>query len=281
MTVPALHRVRLLATVYAAIDAVRPVGSTFMVRPPTVVSVPFPSRSPSRREHSRARSSRRSERPSLPSSTHCRSARRCPDPDRPACLWRSPGCDERDQPGRQRRQLGCGRFAFNGHQDVQRRGELNDRRQTDFVQRLKAVLPSRWFPDSSPVLDGVLTGLASAWTWLYGLLDSFASRAVWPLRPASGSTWSPPISLASASVAARRSSMTTFALDPARTGEGAGNKSRCIAALNDLTGRSPQFSNPLAPAIRAVMAERAAAAAGSATALQEAGDRWACRSNSL
>ncbi len=40
----------------------------------------------------------------------------------------------------------------------------------DFVQRLKAVLPSRWFPDTSPILDGLLTGLASAWAWLYGLL---------------------------------------------------------------------------------------------------------------
>jgi hypothetical protein len=35
---------------------------------------------------------------------------------------------------------------------------------------MKAVLPIRWFADSTPVLDGVLSGLASAWSWIYSLL---------------------------------------------------------------------------------------------------------------
>jgi len=38
------------------------------------------------------------------------------------------------------------------------------------LSRLKAVLPSRWFPDTTPVLDGMLTGLASASAASYGLL---------------------------------------------------------------------------------------------------------------
>jgi hypothetical protein len=42
--------------------------------------------------------------------------------------------------------------------------------QSDFVTRLKAVLPTQWFPDETPVLDTVLAGLATAWASLYALL---------------------------------------------------------------------------------------------------------------
>jgi hypothetical protein len=41
---------------------------------------------------------------------------------------------------------------------------------SDIIMRLKAVLPTRWFPDETPVLDTVLAGLAAAWTSLYTLL---------------------------------------------------------------------------------------------------------------
>jgi hypothetical protein len=41
---------------------------------------------------------------------------------------------------------------------------------TDMLSRLKAVLPSRWFPDETPILDGLLTGLAGAAATLYGML---------------------------------------------------------------------------------------------------------------
>lgn len=47
---------------------------------------------------------------------------------------------------------------------------------SDIVARIKAVLPSRWFPlpeadgtSNSPVLDALLTGLAYPWSWLFGL----------------------------------------------------------------------------------------------------------------
>lgn len=33
----------------------------------------------------------------------------------------------------------------------------------DFVRRLRAVLPARWFADDAPVLDSVLAGLAETW----------------------------------------------------------------------------------------------------------------------
>jgi hypothetical protein len=41
---------------------------------------------------------------------------------------------------------------------------------TDITARIKAVLPTGWFPDETPILDSVLTGLASAWASLYALL---------------------------------------------------------------------------------------------------------------
>jgi hypothetical protein len=49
--------------------------------------------------------------------------------------------------------------------------------QTDFVSRLKAVLPTQWFPDtapdaasSTPVLDAVVASLAWGWAQIYALL---------------------------------------------------------------------------------------------------------------
>lgn len=40
----------------------------------------------------------------------------------------------------------------------------------DMLARLKMVLPARWFADTTPILDALLTGLASAWSGLYALL---------------------------------------------------------------------------------------------------------------
>jgi len=42
--------------------------------------------------------------------------------------------------------------------------------QSDMLARIKAVLPIRWFADTTPLLDGLLSGLAWAWSWVYSLL---------------------------------------------------------------------------------------------------------------
>lgn len=42
--------------------------------------------------------------------------------------------------------------------------------QNDMVTRIKAVLPGRWFPDLTPVLDALLSGLGQAAAWAYSLL---------------------------------------------------------------------------------------------------------------
>jgi len=41
----------------------------------------------------------------------------------------------------------------------------------DMLARLKLVLPARWFGDTTPILDALLTGLASAWSGLYALVS--------------------------------------------------------------------------------------------------------------
>ena len=43
--------------------------------------------------------------------------------------------------------------------------------QHDILGRLKAVLPSRWFSDQTPVLDALLGGLATSWCGLYSILS--------------------------------------------------------------------------------------------------------------
>src|SRR3954449_9487011 len=37
----------------------------------------------------------------------------------------------------------------------------------DMQQRLRALLPARWFSDCAPNLDGVLRSLATPWSWLH------------------------------------------------------------------------------------------------------------------
>jgi hypothetical protein len=49
--------------------------------------------------------------------------------------------------------------------------------QNDMVNRLKSVLPARWFGDVTPIFDGLLNGLANAWSGLYILLQSAAEQA--------------------------------------------------------------------------------------------------------
>ena len=55
----------------------------------------------------------------------------------------------------------------------------------DMLSRLRAVLPPRWFGDTTPVLDSLLTGLATGWAILYSLLQMVVAQA--RIATASGS----------------------------------------------------------------------------------------------
>jgi len=46
----------------------------------------------------------------------------------------------------------------------------------DMLGRLKLVLPTRWFADTSPILDALLAGLAMSWSGLYSLLSYVRSQ---------------------------------------------------------------------------------------------------------
>ncbi len=118
----------------------------------------------------------------------------------------------------------------------------------DILTRLKAVLPSRWFADETPVLNGILAGLASGWAWVYSLLSYAIAQT-------------------------RIVTATDFWLDVIaqdffggrlhrRAGEPDngfrhrilrallrehGTRSAVIATLTDLTGRVPQIFEPSRP----------------------------------
>jgi hypothetical protein len=47
----------------------------------------------------------------------------------------------------------------------------------DVVSRIKQVLPVGWFSDTTPILDGLLTGLGNAWSALYGLIQFVQQQA--------------------------------------------------------------------------------------------------------
>jgi hypothetical protein len=41
---------------------------------------------------------------------------------------------------------------------------------SDFISRLRTVLPKRWFSEQSPNLDALLTSIATPWVWLHNLI---------------------------------------------------------------------------------------------------------------
>jgi hypothetical protein len=41
---------------------------------------------------------------------------------------------------------------------------------SDFISRLWAVLPKRWFAEQSPNLEALLASIATPWVWLYSLI---------------------------------------------------------------------------------------------------------------
>jgi hypothetical protein len=47
----------------------------------------------------------------------------------------------------------------------------------DFVSRLRAVLPKRWFAEQSPNLEALLGGISTPWVWLYNLITYVVLQA--------------------------------------------------------------------------------------------------------
>jgi hypothetical protein len=117
--------------------------------------------------------------------------------------------------------------------------------QQDMLRRIKAVLPARWFADASPVLDGLLNGLAAGWAWVYGLLGFVMAQT--RIATATG-VWLDMI--ARDCFGTRLARRGGQADDPFRTRiqrellRERGTRGAISAVLRDLTGRAPVIFEP-------------------------------------
>jgi hypothetical protein len=121
--------------------------------------------------------------------------------------------------------------------------------QDDIVSRLKAVLPVRWFGDGTPILDGLLGGLAAGWSWVYGLLTFVIAQN--RIASATG-LW---IDLIAhdyfGSRLTRRGGESDASLRlrvQREINRERGTRGAIIAVLEDLTGRVPVIFEPARPA---------------------------------
>lgn len=119
----------------------------------------------------------------------------------------------------------------------------------DTLARLKSTLPARWFADSTPILDGLLAGLASTWSWLYGQLAIVKNQT--RLATATGDMLDTIASDFAGSRLLRR------VVEPDATYRvrirrellrERGTRAALTAALTDLTGRPPAIFEPSRPA---------------------------------
>ena len=117
------------------------------------------------------------------------------------------------------------------------------------LARLKAVLPPRWFPDTAPVLDAMLSGVAEVWSQLYGQLQWVQSQT--RILTASGAFLDMIAGDFFGGLLRRRSIEldATFRMRIQRELlRERGTRQAVIAALTDLTGRAPMVFEPARPA---------------------------------
>jgi hypothetical protein len=120
--------------------------------------------------------------------------------------------------------------------------------QQDMVSRLKAVLPLRWFPDDTPVLDSLLNGLAWGWASVYSLVHYARTQA--RISTAQG-TW---LDIAAADYFGDQARRRTDESDAQFRTEimhdlvrDHGTRSSVVQILLDLTGQAPVIFEPAYP----------------------------------
>jgi hypothetical protein len=119
----------------------------------------------------------------------------------------------------------------------------------DMVQRLKSALPTRWFADATPVLDGVLNGLAATAVWLHDMLDVVRRQA--RVATASGAMLDMICVDFFGSRIRRGSGQNDAALRAVIQREllrGRATRVALVNVLTDMTGRAPDIFEPLRPA---------------------------------
>ena len=114
------------------------------------------------------------------------------------------------------------------------------------LARIKAVLPTRWFPDATPVLDGLLTGVSWAWAWVYSLLAYVQDQT----RIATASdVWLDIIAYDFFGNSLQRRNGQSDAAFRLLIGNNLlrehGTRRSIMDALQDLTGRAPMIFEPM------------------------------------
>lgn len=118
----------------------------------------------------------------------------------------------------------------------------------DFQNRLVAVLPTRWFADQSPIRDAILAGLATGWSWSYGILQYVKAQT--RIASASG-VWLDVIARDFFGSEMQRWSGQdddAFRLRIQRElFRERGTRAAVASVLQDLTGRAPMIFEPARP----------------------------------
>lgn len=117
--------------------------------------------------------------------------------------------------------------------------------QQDMLSRLRTALPMRWFPDEAAILNGLLSGLASAWSWVYDLLQYVKAQTrietatdIWLDIIAQDYFGSRVTRRAGQSDAVFRNRVRRELFRER------GTREAVISALQDLTGRAPHVFEP-------------------------------------
>lgn len=117
--------------------------------------------------------------------------------------------------------------------------------QEDFARRIRAVLPCGWFPESAPVLDGLIGALASGWGLAYALCTYVVAQT--RLSTASG-VW---LDMIAWDFFGRRVARAASEVDDAlRARIGAelirerATRAAIISAIEDMTGTAPVVFEP-------------------------------------
>ena len=117
--------------------------------------------------------------------------------------------------------------------------------QGDFAARIRLVMPSQWFPDCAPILDGLLGGLGAGWALIYNLLQYVRQQT--RIATSTGD-WLDATTLDFFGLGlARKSGETDDALRVRIDSELFRERSTrkgVIRALTDLTGRVPEIFEP-------------------------------------
>jgi hypothetical protein len=117
--------------------------------------------------------------------------------------------------------------------------------QGDMLGRIKAALPTGWFPDVSPVLDGVLSGPAYGWAWVYSLIAYVRAQS---RRLTASGVFLDMIAADFFGGFLKRRVNESDAWLSARIGKELfrqkGTRAGLIGALTDLTGRAPVVFEP-------------------------------------